>query len=423
MFHAIEFLKQVHSLNLQEQLWGPISVIAAIMALIGFWFGRRFPRSDIAAFGLENIGPSARELLLQRQLDEARAREANDTKMRDAILSNESELWQLYEPRPRVRYSSPSDASRPKILVIANNKGGVGKTTLTAGLATYFERRQQKRVLLIDLDYQGSLTNWMIKAADIHIPPDQAYRLAHANGLVDGEARELWGAESLRNDKSAEGFAHAQLITADYTLTQHETKLMLNWLLQGGVPDIRFYIGEALLGRRVQDQEKGFDIVIIDTPPRLTTGTVGALIAATHLIVPTILDPLSAETVGSFLKQAWALRQRFNPGLELAGVVGTMTTARPLGKPLTAAELDVRGLVLSRMAEWKTNAFMFNADIQDIARIRRRAGVLNPYFSEDDRVPQMFDALGDELWHRMETSKATEEDTGPRPVLRAGAVR
>jgi cellulose biosynthesis protein BcsQ len=423
MFHAIEFLGQIHSLILQEQLWGPVGVIAATMALVGFWFGRRFPRSNIAALASEDIGPSAHELLLQKQLDEARAREASDTKMRDAILSNESELWQLYEPRPRVRYSSPSSASRPKILVIANNKGGVGKTTLTAGLATYFERRQQKRVLLIDLDYQGSLTNWMIKAADIHIPPEQAYRLAHANGLVDGKARELWGAESLRNEKSTEGFAQAQLITADYTLTQHETKLMLNWLLQGGVPDIRFYVAEALLGRRVQDQDKGFDIVIIDTPPRLTTGTVGALIAGTHLVVPTILDLLSAETVGSFLKQAWALRQRFNPGLELAGVVGTMTTARPPGKPLTAAELDVRGLVLSRMEEWKTNAYMFNSDIQDIARIRRRAGVLNPYFSEDDRVPQMFDALGDELWHRMEISKATEEETDPLPALKAGAVR
>ena len=294
---------------------------------------------------------------------------------------------------------------------------------MAAGLATYFERKQQKRVLLIDLDYQGSLTNWMIKAAGIHIPPEQSYRLSHANGLVDGRARELWVAESLRSANTAEGLTKAQLVTSDYSLTRHETRLMLNWLLQGGIPDIRFNIAEALLGRRVQDQDRGFDVVIIDTPPRLTTGTVGALIAATHLVVPTILDPLSGEAVGSFLKQAWRLRERFNPGLELAGVVGTMTTARPLGKPLTATELDVRGLVLSRMQEWKTKAYMFNADIQDIARIRRRAGVLNPYFSEDDRVPRMFDALGDELWHRIATSSADKENVNQHPVLKAGAVR
>jgi cellulose biosynthesis protein BcsQ len=423
MYHATDFLAQVQALILREQLWGPTGALAATMAFVGFWVGRRLRRSDIAALATEEIGPSAHELLLQRQLDEARAREAGDAKLRDAILSNESELWQLYEPKPRARYSSPSKASRPKILVIANNKGGVGKTTLAAGLATYFERKQQKRVLLIDLDYQGSLTNWMIKAAGIHIPSEQSYRLAHANGLVDGRARELWVAESLRGENTAKGFAKAQLVTADYSLTRHETKLMLNWLLQGGVPDIRFYVAEALLGRRVQDQDKGFDVVIIDTPPRLTTGTVGALIAATHLVVPTILDPLSAEAVGSFLKQAWRLRERFNPSLELAGVVGTMTTARPLGKPLIATELDVRGFLLNRIQEWKTNAYMFNADVQDIAAIRRRAGLLNPYFSEDDRVPQMFDALGDELWHRIATSSADNENMNPPLVLKAGAVR
>lgn len=422
MYQAIEFLGQVQTLILREQLWGPIGALAGTMAFVGFWIGRRIRRSDIATIAAEEIGPSARELLLQRQLDEARGREISDTKLRDAILSNESELWQLYEPKPKARYSSPSKVSRPRILIIANNKGGVGKTTLAAGLATYFERKQQKRVLLVDLDYQGSLTNWMIKAAGIDIPPEQSYRLAHANGLVDGRARELWVAEPLKSDRS-EGFSKAHLVTSDYSLTQHETKLMLNWLLQGGVPDIRFYVAEALLGRRVQDEDKGFDVVIIDTPPRLTTGTIGALIAATHLVVPTILDPLSAETVGSFLKQAWRLRERFNPGLELAGVVGTMTTARPLGKPLTATELDVRGLVLRRMQEWKSNTYMFNADIQDSARIRRRAGVLNPYFSEDERVPKMFEAFGDELWHRIAPSRADEENVDPRPALKVGAVR
>lgn len=192
MYDASEFLGQVQTLILREQLWGPVGALAGMMAFVGFLIGRRLRRSDIAAIAAEEIGPSARELLLQRQLDEARAREASDTKLRDAILSNESELWQLYEPKPRAGYSSPSKVSRPKILVIANNKGGVGKTTLAAGLATYFERKQQKRVLLIDLDYLGSLTNWMIKAAGIHIPPEQSYRLAHSNGLVDGRARELW---------------------------------------------------------------------------------------------------------------------------------------------------------------------------------------------------------------------------------------
>jgi cellulose biosynthesis protein BcsQ len=429
MVYAAEIFQKVYELLRQEPLWGPVAVVLPTMAFAGFWFGRFFPRSrsrfvTAASEEFGKTGPSPHELLLQRQLDEARAREANDNMLREAILSDESDLWRVYEPRPPEGYSPPVNVSRPKIIVVANNKGGVGKTTLTAALATYFERKRQKRVLLIDLDYQGSLTNWMIKAAGIHIPPDQSYRLAHANGLVDGGARRHWVAESLRNKKNAEGFATTQLVTADYSLTKHETKLMLDWLLQGGTPDIRFNVAEALLGRHVQDQDRGFDIVLIDAPPRLTTGAVGALVAATHFLVPTILDPLSAETVGSFLKQVWALRTRFNPGLELAGVVATMTTARPIGQPLKGAELDARAIATKGMEEWKARTHMFKSDIQDIAAIRKRSGLFNPYFSEDDKVGPMFDAIGDELCERIGLSTLTDDTrTDPRETLKTGTHR
>jgi cellulose biosynthesis protein BcsQ len=422
MVDAAEFFSTAYQLVRHQQFWGPVAAVVSIGAIAGFGFGRFAPRSGWRFDPLAAAGPSPHELMLQRQLDEARAWEANQNKLNEAILSDESELWQLFEPQPPAEYSSPASISRPKILVIANNKGGVGKTTLTAALAAYFERRLHKRVLLIDLDYQGSLTNWMIKAAGVNIPRDQSYRLAHANGLVDGGARTVWLAEALGNDKDPEGYVQARLVSADYTLTKHETKLLLDWLSQGGTPDIRFYLAEALLGRHVQHPDKGFDVVLIDAPPRLTVGTVGALIAATHLLVPTIFDPLSAETVGSFLKQAWTLRTRFNQGLELAGVVGTKTTTRPIGKPLTGAELDARGLALKGIQEWKGDKHVFSADIQDIAAIRKRAGLLNPYFSEDDKVQRMFDLVGDELCQRMGISSA-EGGAQLQPALKTGTRR
>ncbi|MBO0756243.1 MAG: hypothetical protein J2P54_10310, partial [Bradyrhizobiaceae bacterium] len=86
MYQALEVLGQVETFILREHLWGPIGALAGTMAFVGFWIGRRVRRLDIASFASEEMGPSARELLLQRQLDEVRAREVGDIKLRDAIL-------------------------------------------------------------------------------------------------------------------------------------------------------------------------------------------------------------------------------------------------------------------------------------------------------------------------------------------------
>jgi cellulose biosynthesis protein BcsQ len=405
------FFERLFQLLQHEGSWIPLAVVlstAITTALsIGFWFGRYFPKGNgpqptdsiVGALNAQIQVCTTHASELEKKLYVAVAREQKNDKLHEAILDDESELWRLHEPKPPAGYSVPINVSRPKIIVIANNKGGVGKTTLTAGLAAYFEKKK-KRVLLIDLDYQGSLTNWMIKSADIYIPPNQAYRLSLANKLIDGTAKDHWQAEVLRNGQNGHGLANAQLITSDYTLTQFETKLMLRWLRNGAEQDVRYNLAEILLGPYVQDKMDGFDIVLIDAPPRLTTGAIGALVASTHLVVPTILDPLSAETVGSFLRQAWALRGRLNPGLELAGVVGTMTPARPLGQDLGVPEQAALGIVNRGIREWQASTHVFDADIQDIAAIKNCAGRENPYFSSA-KARDMFDAFGDELCGRI----------------------
>jgi AAA domain len=67
-----------------------------------------------------------------------------------------------------------------------------------------------------------------------------------------------------------------------------------------------------------------FDIALIDTPPRLTAGTINALCSSTHLLIPTVFDKLSAEAVGTFVKGVHVLQTHLNPMIELLGV-GTLT--------------------------------------------------------------------------------------------------
>lgn len=421
------FFDKLFQLLRHEELWAPLAVVLPTLAFVGFWFGRYFPKDpqprppypnpelaapdpQIAELTAKLLACTARtnELdakleALEEQLKTALERERQGNKLMEAVLSDESQLWRLYEARPTAEFPPPIHRSRPRILLVANNKGGVGKTNLAVLLAAYFEKQKNFKVLLVDLDNQASLTAWMIHAAGLFIPPEHSHRLGFANKLLDGTACQHWQTEVLTNTHVVGRFTKAQLATADVTLTEHETKLMLRFFAQGGTPDVRYHMAEALLSERVQGKpgEKAtFDLVIIDAPPRLTTGVVGALVASTHLLVPTKLDALSAETVEGFLRQAWAIREKFNTGLELAGVVGTMTPAQPLDKPLGQTELDAVGIVRTGLQQWHARTHYFARDVQERAAIKHAAGREVAYF-QDDIVRDMINALGDELCGRI----------------------
>jgi len=380
MFRPDDFITFVKSLRklLQTEDWEALVTVILFSIVVGFFLGWLYYRFLDPRFRLR------RERLKQQQ-------KADQDALGEA-LTDEGEIWRLYPPSPPPTHQTPINTSRARIIVIANNKGGVGKTTPTVYLAEYF-RRRAKKVLVIDMDAQGSSSGFMLAAGGIVIPQGQPHRLCYVNRLLDGTPIGDWRAESLGDPLST-----IQLVTADYTLTKHETKLLLRWLEQKGEPDVRFYLAQVLLGRHVQDPQDGFDVVLIDAPPRLTTGAVNALVASTHLVVPTSLDPLAAETVRSFLRQAWAIRRRLNEGLELAGVVGTMTTARPLNNPLKGSELDAVAIAKKGLEQWPVNPHFFQRDIQDLAAISNNAGRKIAY---EGKVAQMFDQFGDELCRRI----------------------
>lgn len=292
-----------------------------------------------------------------------------------ATIEDDENLWTRDPVRPPENFLTRKHDSIP-ILLMANLKGGVGKTTLAANLAAYFDARGE-RVLLIDLDYQGSLSSMAIEGG-IANPKHPG-----AAALIEGgnpEREKLVGAE-----------APSRVIECYYPFFNAENRVLVRWLLGREEDDVRFRLARYLLGPRVQTT---FDRVIIDTGPRVTVGMVNGLAAATHLVVPTQLNGLSAQAVSSFLFTASRLNAALGLGISAYRVVG-MQKANGPGKALTNAEkvaIDNLHEIVRRYQK-PPGAFLEDAMVPNKAVFAAHAGVAIAY-RESPQARDAIDPLG-----------------------------
>ncbi|MEM7767690.1 MAG: ParA family protein [Pseudomonadota bacterium] len=232
----------------------------------------------------------------------------------DSILTGRNMWARPLEDAP-VR-PIPVSAGGIPVVTIANLKGGVGKTTITANLAAYFTHIG-KRALLIDLDYQGSLTATLLTTTG---------KVADFTGTQTAE-RFLQGSANAADLQNAiidlDPTLSCGLVPSYYELQQSEDTLMLSWLAGLEERDIRFSLSRVLTDPLIQ---KKYDLVLIDAPPRLTAGFVNALCATTHLFIPAILDKLSAEAATYFARQVVALADPLCPDIVLGGVIPSRTS-------------------------------------------------------------------------------------------------
>jgi cellulose biosynthesis protein BcsQ len=225
-------------------------------------------------------------------------------------------IW-LTEPIHRPKGYPGWFAKGLPILVIANLKGGVGKTTIAANLAAYFAKDAGKRVLLIDLDFQGSLSS-MVLRDEQRLPTE--WQNSKASRLISGDKDANWPSDVAVQVPGMNIWA----IPAYYDVAQAENRLLIEWLTsENSNNDIRYNLATMLHSGLAREH---FDIVILDAPPRLTTGCVQALCAGSHILIPTVLDRLSGEAVGAFVDQLKTLKP-ICPFLKPIGVVGNMTGA------------------------------------------------------------------------------------------------
>lgn len=205
------------------------------------------------------------------------------------------------------------------ILTIAHLKGGVGKTTTATNLGAYFAKERHERVLLIDFDYQGSMSSMML-TREARIPAKGAESIA-TKLLIGDVSMNDW--TSMAQSSKHQELNKAFTIPAFYDFADAENRLMVHWLTGKIKKDIRYSLANYL---HSQVAANTFDRVIIDAPPRMTVATVQALCASTHVLIPTVLDELSAEATGTFLETIETLRTDLWPHLRVIGVSGQMVT-------------------------------------------------------------------------------------------------
>lgn len=187
-----------------------------------------------------------------------------------------------------------------KIIAIANQKGGVGKTTTSVNLSAYLAEMGEK-VLLIDIDPQGNATSGLgvskeeieYSTYDLMIKKQDIYDI-----IISTSVSGLY------------------LVPANIQLAGAEIEL------------VNILSRETVLKKSIQKIINDYDFIIIDAPPSLGLLTINALAAATDVIIPVQAEYYALEGLTQLLNTIELVREHINPSLEIMGLLITMYDKR-----------------------------------------------------------------------------------------------
>lgn len=188
----------------------------------------------------------------------------------------------------------------PRIIALANQKGGVGKTTTTINLATALAA-VRKKILIIDLDPQGN--------ASTGLGVERRDRKCNAYHVLMGEAQP----DEAMVETVIPGL---YLIPSGMDLSGAEIEL------------VPLEQREYRLRNALRSGASDFDYVLIDCPPALGLLTINALVAAQAVLVPLQCEFFALEGISHLMRTVERIKRSFNPGLEIQGIVLTMFDRR-----------------------------------------------------------------------------------------------
>ena len=192
-----------------------------------------------------------------------------------------------------------------RVIAIANQKGGVGKTTTTSNLGIGLAR-QGKRVLLIDADAQGSLT-----ASLGYREPDKLdITLANVIGNIINEKEMDVEYGILRHEEGVD------LMPGNIELSGIEVSL------------VNVMSRETVLRSYIEEQRSRYDYILIDCMPSLGMLTINAVAAADSILIPVQAAYLPVKGLEQLIKTIGKVKRQINPRLEIEGILMTMVDSR-----------------------------------------------------------------------------------------------
>ena len=187
-----------------------------------------------------------------------------------------------------------------RVICIANQKGGVGKTTTAVNLSASIAVAE-KRVLLIDIDPQGNSTSGI------------GFSKEQSNGTI---YQALLRGSGLKDMIQKTSLAHLDVVTSNTDLIGAEVELLQE------------KNRERRLEQLIKEVESEYDYIFIDCPPSLGLLTINSLTAAHSVLIPLQCEYYALEGLGQLLKTIRLIKQSLNPRLEIEGILLTMFDVR-----------------------------------------------------------------------------------------------
>ena len=188
----------------------------------------------------------------------------------------------------------------PEIIVVANQKGGVGKTTTSINLAAALQKINYK-TLLVDLDSQGNATS----ASGLNRSTEKASVYDVLMGLKN--------IEDCFVTSQHDGFtllpSNSDLMAAEIELLNTNNR-------------------ESVLKEKINSISREFDYILIDSPPSMNILTLNALAAANEIIIPVQCEYYALEGMSGLLESIYKIKETINPNLQIKGVLRTMFDSR-----------------------------------------------------------------------------------------------